>query len=85
MEVLIDPSLKFSDNEAWTGLIGIITSHISFHYWTEENYLQLDIYSCKEFDIGKTRMFLSNFWKSSEEKILFIERNAGEEFKIERM
>ena len=69
---------------SWTGLIGIITSHISFHYWTKEKYLQLDIYSCKEFNIEKTRKFLKDFWKSSEEKILFIERNSGEEFKIEK-
>lgn len=82
MEVLIDPSLKFSDNDAWTGLIGIITSHISFHYWTKENYLQLDIYSCKEFDTQKTQDFLSKFWNSSDEKTLFIERNSGEDFKI---
>lgn len=85
MNVLIDPVLKFSYNEAWTGLIGIITSHISFHYWTKEQYVQLDIYSCKEFDIEKAKAFLDKFWAASEQKILFINRQFGEDFVVEKI
>jgi len=82
MHVLIDPVFKFSHNDAWTGLMGIITSHISFHYWTDEQYVQLDIYSCKEFDTQKTKIFLDNFWKASEQKIIFLNREHGKEFLI---
>lgn len=85
MEVLIDPVFKFSHNLAWTGLIGIITSHISFHYWTVEQYVQLDIYSCKEFNVEKAKKFLDDFWKASNQKILFIERNPDEEFVINKL
>jgi S-adenosylmethionine/arginine decarboxylase-like enzyme len=83
MEVLIDPIFKFSKNHAWTGLMGIITSHISFHYWTIEQYVQLDIYSCKNFDLEKTKIFLDNFWKASEQKILFINREPDQDFVID--
>ena len=85
MQVLIDPVAKFSPNLAWTGLIGIITSHISFHYWTVEQYVQLDIYSCKEFDVQKAKAFLDKFWKASNQKILFINRNPDEEFVVTKV
>lgn len=85
MQVLIDPVFKFSHNLAWTGLIGIVTSHISFHYWTIEQYVQLDIYSCKEFDLKKTKVFLDKFWNASEQKILFINRESGKEFVIDKI
>ena len=85
MEVLIEPQLKFSHQKAWTGLIGIVTSHISFHFWTVEKLLQLDIYSCKEFDKEKALRFIKDFWKTSDEKILFIDRESGKEFEIKKL
>jgi len=85
MQVLIDPIFKFSDNDAWTGLIGIVTSHISFHYWTVEQYVQLDIYSCKEFDVEKAKYFVDLFWKAEDQKTIFINREQGEEFVVSKI
>jgi|SRR5680860_277439 len=85
MQVLINPVLKYSHNLAWTGIIGIVSSHISFHYWTVDQYVQLDIYSCKQFDVKKTKNFLDKFWTASEQKILFINRESGKDFVVERM
>src|SRR3989338_7480402 len=84
MDCLIPVQLKFSHKKAWTGLVGIVTSHISFHYWTIEKYVQLDIYSCKAFDKQKAITFLNSFWKATDVKTLFINREVGKEFKIER-
>lgn len=85
MEVLIPPQLAFSEFDAWTGMIGIVTSHITFHYWTQENYLQLDIYSCKRFCTEKTTNFLRSFWKTKNEYIQNLERNPGGEFIIQKL
>lgn len=85
MQVLINPVLKYSHNLAWTGIIGIVSSHISFHYWTVDQYVQLDIYSCKQFDVKKTKNFLDKFWTASEQKILFINRKSGTDFVVDRM
>ncbi len=85
MRLLIPPQFKFSQKKAWTGIMGIVTSHISFHYWTIEQYVQLDIYSCKSFDKKKAITFLNNFWKASEVKTLFIDRKVGQSFKIEEI
>jgi S-adenosylmethionine/arginine decarboxylase-like enzyme len=82
MQILIPPQVAFSDHKAWTGLVGIVTSHISFHFWTIEKYLQLDIYSCKKFNISKTVTFLDNFWKSEKKNVLFIERAVECDFKL---
>ena len=85
MKCLIQPQLKLSHQKAWTGIIGVITSHVAFHYWTVEKYLQLDIYSCKEFNKQKVVEFLNNFWQASDEKILFIDREISKNFEIERV
>lgn len=85
MNVLIEPQFKLSKQRAWTGIMGIITSHISFHYWIDERYLQLDIYSCKQFDKEKAITFIKNFWKSNEGKVLFIDRKPKEDFIIEKI
>ena len=85
MEVLIDPVLQFSEMRAWTGLIGIITSHISFHYWTAQQYVQLDIYSCKSFDHARTAAYLTKFWEASDVKTIFINRESGKDFVINEL
>jgi S-adenosylmethionine/arginine decarboxylase-like enzyme len=82
MKVLIDPSVKLSEHNAWTGLIGIVTSHISFHYWIDENYVQMDIYSCKAYSRKKAIRFMREFWNGENEKILFINRESGKDFEI---
>ncbi len=85
IKCLIPPQMKLSPQKAWTGIIGVITSHVAFHYWTVENYIQLDIYSCKKFDRKKAIDFLNNFWKSSDVKALFIDRAIDKNFDIKRL
>lgn len=82
MQELIPAQLKFSHQKAWTGIIGIVTSHISFHYWTVEKYIQLDIYSCKPFNKAKTVKYLDKFWLGTNTKTLFIDRKIGGKFEI---
>ncbi len=85
MNVLIEPRLKLSHQRAWTGIMGIITSHIAFHYWIDEKYVQFDIYTCKKFDKKKAINFLKDFWKATEGKVIFINREMGKDFEIEKL
>jgi S-adenosylmethionine/arginine decarboxylase-like enzyme len=85
MKCLIPATLKFSHQKAWTGIVGVITSHVAFHFWTVEKYVQLDIYSCKKFDRKKAIKFLNEFWKASDVKALFVDRELGKNFEIERI
>lgn len=84
MEVLISPRFAFTKdvNDAWTWIIGIVTSHISFHYRTKEQYVQLDIYSCKEFDTQKTIDFLNTFREGYHVQWLWINRRNDESFVV---
>ena len=55
MEILYPPKACRCDLEGNEGLSAfclITTSHIALHSWekTEPNYVQLDVYSCKDFD-----------------------------------
>lgn len=84
MEVLIEPVFKFSHQKAWTGLIGIVTSHISFHFWTIEKYVQFDIYSCKDFNVERAVKFLNDFWQVKTNKTLFVTREIDEDFTISK-
>ncbi len=82
---LIPAQVKLSDQQEWTGTVGLLTSHIAFHFWPVERHVQLDIYSFKEFDQNKTINFLNDFWQSSEVKKLLIERKPGKNFRIDKM
>lgn len=85
MQCLIPAQLKLSHQQAWTGIIGIITSHIAFHFWTKERYVQLDIYSCKPFDKETLVEFLNEFWQASDVRALFLDREQGKEFEITKI
>lgn len=55
MEILIPPKACRSEAEGNEGISAfclITTSHISLHSWEKRdpNYIQLDVYSCKNFD-----------------------------------
>lgn len=85
MNALIKPQFKLSHQKAWTGIMGVITSHVAFHYWVDEQYLQLDIYSCKKFDRNKAVDFIKKFWKAKEGRVLFLDREIGKDFNIEKI
>ena len=55
MEIAIPPkAFLVEDPNNWgpTALVGITTSHSSFHMWTKEDppYFCFDLYSCKPFN-----------------------------------
>ena len=57
MEMLYSPRAVMCDKEGNEGISAfclITTSHISLHTWDKisPNLLQLDVYSCKDFDIN---------------------------------
>jgi len=50
-------------NRGWSGTVIIETSSITFHSWTESHYpvIQLDVYSCKDFEIKTVLLWLQQF------------------------
>jgi len=66
-----------------SGFIMIETSHCSIHTFTKENRLNMDIYSCKDFDEDKVIEHLNNTFSSL--KLLkgeVIQRDDGQVIEV---
>lgn len=55
MKVISGPHVVYSDvkdNEGWTGIAVLDFSHISVHLWPNDNLIEFDLFSCKDFDVN---------------------------------
>ncbi|OIO21673.1 adenosylmethionine decarboxylase [Candidatus Micrarchaeota archaeon CG11_big_fil_rev_8_21_14_0_20_47_5] len=75
----IMPPYTFAYNgvkpEDWgvSGIVLIAESHISAHTFPEKNYVSIDIFSCKEFDVeNATEIIISKFEAKTYEKNFFM-------------
>ena len=59
----------------FTGIVGIVTSHIAFHYFNKGQILHLDVYSCKKYNIKTLARFIDKYWGIEKADILFINRD----------
>ena len=82
MKVLIGPYAKYCDMKGNRGLtiISVIeTSHIVMHVWDEPNpaLLQIDIYSCGEFDEHDICKKLSKDFDLTKIEYKYLNRETG--------
>jgi S-adenosylmethionine/arginine decarboxylase-like enzyme len=78
MEILGGPFIYRSDvpgNEGLTAITAITTSHIVVHTW-DTGLIQLDVYSCKEFEIKDIIDILSTT-PVKDIKTKFLDRSTG--------
>ena len=57
-----------------SGFVILYESHVSFHTWPEENYIALDVYSCKDFSEKSAIGYLKKFLGSKRMKVKSIIR-----------
>lgn len=76
MNALFEP-IAIHGKFGFTGIVGIVTSHIAFHYFDEGQTLHFDAYSCKEYDLPALMSFLDKYWHIESADILFIKRDEG--------
>ena len=57
-----------------SGIIGLAESHISIHTFPEQSYINIDIFSCKEFDAEQAVKDLQNSFELSEVRSYLINR-----------
>ena len=82
MKLLQGPSISYVDqpgNRGITCMALIETSHIVLHIWDEADpgIFQLDVYSCKSFDIGTVINCLSSSFEVKKIEYKFLDRNTG--------
>ena len=81
MKICISPRSVYVDavgNRGLTGQVGIETSHIAIHVWDESNpgMVQMDVYSCKEFNPETVIQALTKF-NLVRYELMLIDRNDG--------
>ena len=68
--------IKYRDSEQ--GGVSAITvwleSHASLHSWPNDNYISIDLFSCKVFDYEPIIQFTRDYMKLSSQHILIIDR-----------
>jgi S-adenosylmethionine/arginine decarboxylase-like enzyme len=77
MKLLIEPQVVYCtepQNEGVTGLCAITTSSITFHSWVD-GMLQLDVYSCKDFDPVKVMHHTEKLGTVIDYSFIVLDRN----------
>jgi S-adenosylmethionine/arginine decarboxylase-like enzyme len=61
MDIILEPRSAYCGqpgNTGLTGQVGLVTSHACIHSWDEYNYHEMDVYSCKAYDIIELLSFV---------------------------
>jgi len=81
MKLMQGPAISYVDqpgNRGTTCMALIETSHIVIHIWDEPNpgILQLDIYSCKEFELKTVISHLEEYFSIHKMHYKFLDRTS---------
>ena len=81
MKLMQGPNISYVDqkgNRGITYMALIETSHIVLHIWdeTEPGLFQLDVYSCKSFDMGIVIKSLNESFKINKLQYKFLDRKS---------
>tara|TARA_R110000751_G_scaffold71647_1_gene145422 strand:+ start:144 stop:542 length:399 start_codon:yes stop_codon:yes gene_type:complete len=64
-------------NVGWTSAALLSTSHVAMHIWNEWGTMQLDVYSCKEFDERTVISHIKETFDASMIKFRVLNRDGG--------
>ena len=82
MKILMGPYVTYCNKEGNRGITGIAvieTSHIAIHVWDEPNpaLMQVDVYSCAEFDPYKIAEKIKNDFDVVKIDYKYLNRETG--------
>jgi S-adenosylmethionine decarboxylase proenzyme len=80
MEEVASMLYKFEPNDNLNGITSIralSTSHISIHTWPENNYISIDLFSCKYFNVDNIIEYTKNYFNAKRLDISIINRDIG--------
>jgi S-adenosylmethionine decarboxylase len=66
-----------TEDEGITGVTIIAESHISLHTYPKKNFVFVDIFSCKPFDVEGARDYVVQFFQSKSPLVHIQERGAA--------
>ncbi len=65
---------RFPDKAGLSGWVPLIESSIVIHTLTPKNFITIDIYCCKSFDIEKAKQFCAKFFEPQKIDTQYMER-----------
>ena len=68
------PDLRFPDKAGLSGWAPLVESSVVIHTLTPKNFISIDIYCCKEFDLAKAKDFCRRFFSPKRMDEQFILR-----------
>lgn len=82
MQILMNADAIYCEdlgNEGVTGLVGLTTSHASFHSWhdVEKPFINFDVYSCKTFSVDDVIDYIQKTYPMTECSYMLIDRENG--------
>lgn len=89
MQVLFDAKALYCEdlgNEGVTGVVGLTTSHASFHSWhlADKPFLTMDLYSCRDFPSDVILTHLNEGFGAYRCNFMVIDRNDGKNEIVEQ-
>ena len=70
----VDESYKQFEPTGATGFILLEESHLSAHTWPEHQYVALDLFSCKPFDVAMLTTRIESLFEASSVETKVLER-----------
>jgi S-adenosylmethionine decarboxylase len=68
------PDERFPDKAGLSGWAPLVESSVVIHTLTPKNFISIDIYCCKEFDVNKAKLFVRKFFSPKRMDEQFILR-----------
>lgn len=56
------PDERFPDKAGLSGWAPLVESSVVIHTLTQTNFISVDIYCCKQFDVNKAKLFVRKFF-----------------------
>jgi S-adenosylmethionine decarboxylase len=69
---------SFAGDDGITGVVIIAESHISLHTYPHKNFVFVDLFSCRPFDVEKAQRHIIEYFQSKSPKVFLQIR--GKEF-----
>jgi len=66
--------VRFPDKAGLSGWVPLIESSIVVHTLTPKNFISIDVYCCRWFDVEKAKAFCSKFFRPQRIDTQYIER-----------
>src|SRR5215471_6847117 len=61
-------------DDGFSGFVIIATSHISLHAWSPYRMVNIDIFSCEDFDVAEVVAFARGMFRTSDLEMHVVER-----------